>query len=228
MKKPPIIAAGLIRQPPSERRGPARFASFLQRMKMTEVPKMTIPLKITFPDFPHSDAIADRIRKRLAKLESICSWLISCEVNVGYTNHKHHRGNLYFVSVDLSLPGEEIVSGKGGNYQAEHKDVYVALRDAFDIAERQLIRNMERRRVRQRVHRHEAPPHGRVLRIVLENSAGEGYGFLQSPDGREIYFNSHSVLNDAFTELKVGSEVRFAEEMGNEGPQASTVELIAA
>jgi cold shock CspA family protein len=53
----------------------------------------------------------------------------------------------------------------------------------------------------------------------------DGFGFLEAPDGREVYFHRNSVL-EGFETLEVGSEVRFAEEQGIEGPQASTVSLV--
>ena len=46
---------------------------------------------------------------------------------------------------------------------------------------------------------------------------------MRSADGREIYFHRKAVLNDAFDRLEVGAEVRFVEEEGEKGPQASTV-----
>ncbi|HEV3112469.1 MAG TPA: cold shock domain-containing protein [Candidatus Binataceae bacterium] len=45
-------------------------------------------------------------------------------------------------------------------------------------------------------------------------------GFLETPDGREIYFHRNKVLNDGFVKLRVGTHVRFVEEEGNQGPQA--------
>lgn len=59
-----------------------------------------------------------------------------------------------------------------------------------------------------RSSRNEAENHGHVAKL-----AGEGYGFIETADGREVYFHRNSVLDDAFEHL-VGSEVRFAEEMG--------------
>jgi cold shock CspA family protein len=41
-----------------------------------------------------------------------------------------------------------------------------------------------------------------------------------------IYFHRNSVLNRDLDTLEIGTEVRFAEEMGNEGPQASSVSVI--
>jgi len=43
---------------------------------------------------------------------------------------------------------------------------------------------------------------------------------------REIYFHKNSVLGRAFPRLKVGTTVRFAEEQGERGPQASTVHVV--
>jgi len=59
--------------------------------------------------------------------------------------------------------------------------------------------------------------------VVARLFPEDGYGFLRTSEGREIYFNERSVLKGAFPRLRVGSLVRFAEEAGDEGPQASTV-----
>lgn len=44
--------------------------------------------------------------------------------------------------------------------------------------------------------------------------------------GGEVYFHRNSVLYEQFGALEIGSEVRYAEEPGEEGMQASTVALI--
>jgi cold shock CspA family protein len=71
------------------------------------------------------------------------------------------------------------------------------------------------------VKAHEGQPTGTVVRL---DELGE-FGFLETSDGREIYFHRNSVL-DGFEHLSVGSRVSFAEEMGEKGPQASTVRLL--
>jgi cold shock CspA family protein len=55
----------------------------------------------------------------------------------------------------------------------------------------------------------------------------EGHGFLESEDGREVYFHRNSVLGRGFDRLDIGNEVRFVEERGEEGPQASTVAIVS-
>jgi cold shock CspA family protein len=61
---------------------------------------------------------------------------------------------------------------------------------------------------------------------VTKLSSHEGYGFLTTPEGEEIYFHRNSVLNDAFERLAIGTRVRFVEEAGEQGPQASTVAIV--
>lgn len=69
---------------------------------------------------------------------------------------------------------------------------------------------------------HAGLPRARVDRLFPE----EGFGFLQTAEGREVYFHRHSVLEDGFDALRVGTEVAFAEEEGRQGPQASTVKVV--
>ncbi len=69
---------------------------------------------------------------------------------------------------------------------------------------------------------HVGQPHAKVSKLFPQ----EGYGFLETPDGREIYFHRHSVLDEGFDRLQIGTEVTFAEEMGKKGPQASTVKRV--
>lgn len=66
---------------------------------------------------------------------------------------------------------------------------------------------------------HIEPEHGRVTYLDAE---GE-WGYLET-DGRQVYFHRNSVL-DAES-LAVGDEVRFHEEPGLKGPQATSVTRI--
>jgi cold shock CspA family protein len=66
---------------------------------------------------------------------------------------------------------------------------------------------------------HEAPPKGRVVKLFPE----EDYGFIETSDGREVYFHRNSVIDPAFDKLKEGTKVVFIEEQGDKGPQAKRV-----
>ncbi len=67
-------------------------------------------------------------------------------------------------------------------------------------------------------------PHGRVTRLHIE----EGYGFLLTADGRELYFDRWCVSGGSLDRLAIGSEVRFTEEPGDEGARAATVDPLGA
>lgn len=99
---------------------------------------MQVPLDITFRGIPHSDAVETRIREKTAKLEQVCDQIISCRVVVEAEHHHQHQGNLYHVRIDLSVPQKQIVVSREHHDKQAHEDMYVALRDAFDAARRQL------------------------------------------------------------------------------------------
>jgi ribosomal subunit interface protein len=99
---------------------------------------MQVPLEITFRGVPHSDAVETRIREKAAKLEQFCDHIISCRVAVEAEHHHQHQGNLYKVRIDLSVPHKHLVVSRDHHDRQAYEDVYVALRDAFDAAKRQL------------------------------------------------------------------------------------------
>jgi ribosomal subunit interface protein len=94
---------------------------------------MKTPLQITFRDLPHSDALETHIREKAAKLEQVFAGLNGCRVVVEQPAKHHQQGKAFNVRIDLTVPGSEIVVDR-----QENGDVYVALRDAFDAARRQL------------------------------------------------------------------------------------------
>lgn len=181
---------------------------------------MQLPLQITFRDMEPSGAMEANIREKAEKLDQFCDHIMSCRVVVEKLYKRHHKGNLYRVRIDMTVPGEELVVSRDPDLHRAHIDAYVAIRDAFDAARRQVEEYAERRR--QDVKTHEPPPHGYVSLLVPE----EDYGIIMSSDGREIYFHKNSVLDADFDKLETGMEVRFHEEMGDQGPRATTVRVI--
>ena len=178
---------------------------------------MQIPVEVTFRDMPHWDAVEQDILDRAERLERFYDKITSCRVVVEAPHLRHQKGQLYNVRIDITVPGREIVVNRLPHEDHAHEEMQVAIRDAFKAAQRQLQDYVRERR--GQVKMHETPPHGRVLRLF----ADEGYGFIETPDGREVYFHRNAVLDEGYDELEVGTEVRFAEEAGEKGPQASTV-----
>lgn len=182
----------------------------------------TLPLQITFRGLPPSDAIESKIRERASHLEVFCDRIMRCHVVVE-TPHRHHRkGYLYNVRIDLTVPGEEIAINRVPGAKSAQRDVYVAIRDAFDAARRKLEEHT--RRVRGDVKSHAAVTAGRVVRV----EPLDGYGFLETPGGLSVYFHENALSGCTLAELAPDTEVRFvlAEGEGDLGPQASTVRAV--
>ena len=172
---------------------------------------MEIPLQVTFRDMSPSEAVEGRIRERAVRLERYNDEIVSCRVVVETPHRHHHQGRLFRISIDVTTRGGEVVVNRDHGANHAHEDAYVAIRDAFDALERQLHDRLERRRGRVKTH-DEPQAIGRVARLNSE----EGYGFLATVDGREIYFHENSVKGAAFYNLEVGAQVQFVEEAGAE------------
>jgi ribosomal subunit interface protein len=177
---------------------------------------MKIPLQITVRNLSLSEAAEKDIRDKVEGLNSFNGQIISCRVVVDAPHRHHHKGVLYSLRIDLKIPGKEFVITR-----EEHEDVYVAIRDAFDAVQRRLEDFSRRQRGEVKLHE-EVSPYGMVIRLFPL----EGYGFIETEDGREVYFHRNSVLKEGFRDIKIGSSVRFVEEVGEKGPQASTVHLV--
>ena len=179
-----------------------------------------IPLDITWRNVSPSPAIEDDIREKANKLDQFIDEIIKCRVVLEVPHRRHHKGKLYHVRLDISVPGSEIVINREPDQHAAREDVYVSIHEAFDAARRQLQDYARRRR--REVKGHEAGPFARISRLFPD----DGYGFLETVDGREIYFHKNSVLDASFESIVVGMEVHFSEEEGEKGPQASTVKVV--
>lgn len=186
---------------------------------------MQIPVEVTFKELSKSEALEARVRELVDRLERVYDRIVRCEVMIE-TPHRHHRsGRQYHVRVRLTVPGGEIVASHDPGPDEAHEDAYVALRDAFVAVRRQLEdyvrKSLKRGDYNRDVERHQGPAHGRITFLDVEKE----WGWIEPDDGRRIYFHRNSVLGGV-DQLHVGDEVRFTEEEGNEGPQASTVDPI--
>ena len=188
---------------------------------------MEVPLRLSFKNLDPSEAVASHVRKLANQLYKFYKRIISCHVIIEVPNHRHQKGNLYEVHIDVKIPGEECVVKQHQKLAVGHQDIYAAIHEAFDSAKRALEESNHIQRGYVKKH---SPKYARahVLRL-LSDEEGEyerDYGFLETEDEREIYFHRHSVLGKLYDKLKVGMEVRFLEEQGDCGPQASTVAII--
>jgi ribosomal subunit interface protein len=181
---------------------------------------MQSPVQVTFRDLSPSAALSRHIERRAVKLDTFFDRITSCHIVVEAPNRHHKHGARYHVRIDMQVPGKGLVVTK--NPEERKGDLHAAVDDAFTDAERVL--EDYARQLHSTTGTRRKPPHGLVASIFVER----GYGFIQTEDGREIYFHRNSVLGGAFEKLQVGARVRFAEEDGDKGPQASTVHVHGA
>ena len=182
---------------------------------------METPLEIDFQGMKAVEDLRSTITSHVAGLEQRFGRVTACRVVLKAPSERHRTGGLYEVNVHLTLPnGRGVSIGRTPTADERHADVMFAINDAFKHARRRL--QDEVRQMRGQIKTHEAPPIGTVTQV---DTAG-GFGFLEAPDGHEVYFHQNSLLDADFRKLAVGTRVVFAEEPGEKGPQASTVKLL--
>lgn len=181
---------------------------------------MDVPLEIRFHNLPPSDAIEAIIRERAAKLEKVFERLTSCRVAVEAPHKQHRKGNIYSVTINLGVPGGELMVNRAPHkprLRYANPDLYKALRDAFDAAERQL--KDYKAKLRGEIKIHPDAFHGQVTEIHPDRD----HGFLTTATGSQLYFHRNSLMNGDFETLQPGQEVHYVEAIGDTGPLATKV-----
>jgi len=183
---------------------------------------MRVPLEITFRDVPKTETIENLIQEKAAVLDRICDNLISCRVAVEKPHENQRVGNPFRVRITMRVPpGHELVVRRESTEGELSDRLPTVIRDAFDAARRRLKKLVDRQQGEVKSH-----PAQENLAYVVKLFEEQGYGFIKSLEGREIYFHRNSVLNDDFDRLELGTGVRYVAADGNEGPQASTVQVV--
>ena len=186
---------------------------------------MQVPPEISFHGIDRSETVEAYIRERIEKLEHLHDHIIACRVAVGRPQKSRNTGNPFRCRVELSLPRKaELVATKEENAERD-KTLRTVVARTFDAIEKQLLSSTS-----EHTRRVAAPPpaeygissSGIVVRLFPE----DGYGFIKTEDGREFYLHRNAVPRDGFERLQVGTEVRFEPEEGEEGPQASSAQIV--
>jgi cold shock CspA family protein len=177
---------------------------------------MSAALHITFHGMPRSLAAERLATEKAAQLVRRCPDILACRVGIEL-DHKHRRqGRMHGVRIDLTRAQQEFVVDR-----AQHEDIFVALREAFDDITRKL--EEATRSQRGEVKQHAAELAGEVVRLA------EGFGFIRSAAGDEYYFGADNLRGTRFERLQVGQAVRFLGDGGGaETPRALRVTLARA
>jgi ribosome-associated translation inhibitor RaiA len=99
---------------------------------------MGVPLQITFRNMSASAFVRARIGDQAERLARRHPRLLDCRVVVEAPHRHHHKGKLYAIAIELAVPGASLAAHRNRDGRHAHEDIYVAIRDAFTAAERQL------------------------------------------------------------------------------------------
>ena len=182
---------------------------------------MQVPLELTFRGIENTGEIETLVRDKVDKLEEVTDRLTSCRVIVERAQDSQRSGNPYAMRVEIRVPGaSEIIVKEKVDADSSRDPLPALVRQTFNAARRQLREAMDRQRGQQKLHLDPAK-----AAVVAKLFPERDYGFLETVDRREVFFHRNAVLNDDFDRLEVGTGVRFEEEEGEKGPQASSVHI---
>lgn len=188
---------------------------------------MQVPLEIAFHNVEKSDWAEREIRARVSDLEKLYDRLISCRVRVEQRADNVNHTIPPVVRIELGVAGRKhfLISHEPDRLQRkfQHPDLRQAIRDAFHLAERQLLEIKEVRDGRTKEAHHDAS--NQSLGQIAEVTPEQDFGFLMTKEGGLLYFHRNAVLIGDFDRLQRGEEVHYNEEVGDTGPIATKVRV---
>jgi len=96
------------------------------------------PIILTFHHIDRYGAVEERARKLGHHLARLNERITHCHITLQGPDDPDGGGAQYLVKIDLMVPGAQILADSLHVDGAGHRDVYLALRDAFNNAKRQL------------------------------------------------------------------------------------------
>ena len=184
---------------------------------------MQIAPEIVYHDVERSEWVESYVLERVQRLDRFAQGITRCHVTLTREQASRQKGNRYSVMVEVRIPPQhDLVIKKEREIREMRTQLPAVINLAFAAIERQLKKTAALRRYEQKDHNDEQP------RGIVEQLLADGYGFIRTvDDNRQFYFHRNSVLHDGFERLAVGTEVRFSAEEGEQGPQASSVQIVS-
>lgn len=188
-------------------------------------------VQVTFRNMTAIEDVRKEIETRVQKLETYCKPILSCRVTIEAPANHHRKGEPFHVRIDAALADGRVdvkyaessyPAGvrKGKETTSEHNLLMYTIREAFDATRRQLQDHTHKRRSEIKTHEPD------VIATVRQIFQSKEYGYLETADGREIYFHANCVTGSKFEKMKPGEKVHFVETEGMKGAQASSVRIV--
>ncbi|MDP1932754.1 MAG: HPF/RaiA family ribosome-associated protein [Gammaproteobacteria bacterium] len=102
---------------------------------------MSNEFQVVFHNIDQSAALTENVNKRIQKLQRYSNDIIGGRVVLDSPHNNHHKGKVFSVTLEIHISGKEVIVKQGQHDKPAHEDIYVAVRDAFNAAERQLKAN---------------------------------------------------------------------------------------
>ena len=99
---------------------------------------MTNNFQIVFHNIDQSTSVSDAVNKRVSKLQRFCDRIIAGRVVLDSPHNNLHKGKIYSVGLEIHTQYKEVRVNQDQHDNPAHENLYVAIRDAFNAAERQL------------------------------------------------------------------------------------------
>ena len=185
---------------------------------------METPLELSFRNVEASDDIKALVAEKARHLETFYDGITSCHVYIRAPHKGQKNGDLYEVTIEVRVPGDELVVRHNQKDAPEHEHLPVAIRDAFAAMTRKVKRWKDK--VSGDVKVHDGALQGKVAEIHHD----EGYGQIIATDHRLVYFHENSVVDGSFHDLHQRDTVELVvrSDESEIGPQASTVRKISS
>lgn len=186
---------------------------------------MKVPPAITYRNLDKTNAIDNLVNEKIAKLEQVCNYISSCHIAIEKIHDRPSQGSPYRVRIDMTVPpGHELVAESNPNDVNQYPPLDAVIRDAFNAATRQLRDFSKRQKEKDKAKDHDQAME--TMALVTQLFPEQDYGFIKTLDGQDIYFHRNSVIHDDFERLEIGTGVRFVAKEGDQGLQASTVQIV--
>lgn len=156
----------------------------------------------------------DEERERL--IRHFANFVLHLRVSIEATTH--HKEGGYELKLVASVPQDTVVVAKKG------ENVGPLLVEAFDVLSHQL-KEIVRKKRKNETAADVSSVDGVKYGVIRKLSPYESYGFIVTPDEREIYFHENALKDVLLDRLTEGDEVMYGESLGDKGPQASWVRI---
>ncbi len=115
---------------------------------------------------------------------------------------------------EIDIDREEPLRRNTSTHKKDRREepLLALIRRTFEAGRRELEKAVEKQHLDVKSH-----PQQQIQAFVEKLFPQEGYGFIRSLDGQQIYFHRNSVLHNHWDKLTVGTGVRFVTEMGEKG-----------